>query len=72
MNVEKPSEPPNENRQRWRVVLQNFFFFGSWMIAWAAVDKLHSAGQQVSWIIISGIIQGAIFAALMYVFQRPR
>jgi hypothetical protein len=72
MNVEKASEPPNENRRpRWRVALQNFFF-GSWMIAWAAVDKLHGAGQRVSWIIISGIIQGAIFAALMYVFQRPR
>jgi hypothetical protein len=70
MNVEKLSEPPNENHQRWRVVLQNFFFFSSGMIAWMAVSKLHSDGQQVSWILIPGVLEGSTFAALMYRYQR--
>jgi hypothetical protein len=70
MDVEKPSEPPNENhRPRWRVALQSFFFFSSWMIACMAVSKLHSAGQPVSLIIISGIVPGVIFAAFMYRHQ---
>jgi hypothetical protein len=69
MNVEKASERPNAP-QRWQVALQNFFFFGSSVIAWEAVSKLHRAGQPVWLIIIAGIIQGAVFAALMYRHQR--
>jgi hypothetical protein len=70
MNVEKSSEPPNEkHRQRWRLVLQNFFFFSSSMIAWMAVSNLHRAGQPVWWIIIAGVLSGTIFAAMMYRHQ---
>ncbi len=70
MNVEKPSEPLNEkHRPLWRVALQSFLFFSSWMIACMAVIKLHSAGQPISLVIISGIIPGVIFAAFVHRHQ---
>ena len=71
MDVEKVNEGLNEpHRPVWRVALQHFFFFSSWMIAGMSMRELYRAGKEVSWIIVAGIIGGAVYTAWMYAYGR--
>lgn len=71
MGMDAIKEAPNETRRSpGRIALQNFFFFAFWTIAWMSVRELHRAGHPVSGIIVAGMVQGAIFTALMYIYRR--
>jgi hypothetical protein len=70
MDVEETAKGPNaaNPRLRWRTVLERVLFFSSLMMAWFALWDLHLAGKPIWPTVLTGIVSGAIYAALMYLF----
>jgi hypothetical protein len=56
----------------WREALLNFMSMMGFNLAYEALHKLRAMGQGISGMVIDSVGIGAIFALLIYIFERGK